>query len=128
MSPDGAQNVCELCGRSVGRLDRHHLIPRTTHSNRRNKRDFLREDVRTRIAMLCPPCHKQIHAVLTEKELAERYNTLDALRQVPQIAQFVAWVATKPPGHVRVRQSGDKAPRRPGRNARRAARRLKEGP
>jgi hypothetical protein len=114
-----------LCGRAVGKLDRHHLIPRTRHSNKRNKRDFDREEVRTRIAMLCRPCHKQVHAVLTEKELARAYNTLAALREVPEIAEFVAWIRTRPDdANIRVRQARTRT-QRPGRNARRAARRMK---
>jgi ribosomal protein L34E len=88
---------CELCGRPVDGLTRHHLVPRTRHSNRRNKRDFGRADVTHRIAWLCRPCHDHVHAVFTEKTLEREYNTLERLREAPAIARFVQWIADKPP-------------------------------
>jgi hypothetical protein len=89
---------CELCGRAVSMLTRHHLIPRTGHSNKRNKRDFAREDVKKRIAWFCRPCHNQIHALFTEKTLEREYNTLESLQTHPEIAKFVAWIQKKPHG------------------------------
>ncbi|MFW6146209.1 MAG: hypothetical protein ACOC7R_02630 [Planctomycetota bacterium] len=86
---------CDLCGRTVRRLDRHHLIPRTRHKTRRNKRRFSRQEVHERTAMLCKPCHKMVHATLSEKELERDYNTLEVLRSHPEIAAFVAWVRSK---------------------------------
>ncbi len=41
-------------------------------------------------------CHRQIHALLTETELARKYASVDALLQHPQLQEFVAWVKTKP--------------------------------
>lgn len=90
--------VCELCGRPEVALTRHHLVPRTRHSNKRNQRDFDRADVTSRIACLCRPCHKMVHAVFTEKQLEREYNTLALLRAHPEIQKFVAWIASKPPG------------------------------
>ena len=52
-----AAGRCGLCGREPERLTRHHLIPRTRHANRRNKRDFDRDEVQARVAWLCRPCH-----------------------------------------------------------------------
>lgn len=88
---------CALCRRAVPRLTRHHLIPRTRHHNRRNKRDFARGDVHQRIAWLCPACHRQIHAVLSEKELERDYNTVDSLRAHPTIRRFADWLSQRPP-------------------------------
>jgi hypothetical protein len=103
---------CELCGRATGDLTRHHLIPRTRHANKRNKREFDRNDVHHRIARLCRACHKQVHAVLTEKQLEREFNTLAALRGHPEIARFVDWVKAQPAGaHVAVRTSRDKGRR-----------------
>ncbi len=87
---------CELCARAVPRLTRHHLIPRTRHSNRRNKRDFDRSEVHERIAWLCRPCHDHLHARFTEKTLEREFNTLEALRGDPEIARFVAWIQDRP--------------------------------
>lgn len=41
-------------------------------------------------------CHRQIHAVLTESELARQYATVDALLEHPELKVFLAWVKTKP--------------------------------
>jgi hypothetical protein len=45
-------------------------------------------------------CHKEIHATLTEAELARDYASIAALRAHPRIAAFVAWVARRPPGFL----------------------------
>jgi hypothetical protein len=123
MSParENTGGRCQLCGRDVPRRQRHHLIPKTRHSNRRNKRDFEREEVRERTAMLCRPCHKTLHATLDEKQLEREYNTLEALGAQPEIARFLKWVRKQPPGaSVTVRRSADLRGRR-----RRAARKPK---
>jgi len=97
-------NTCRLCGRRVSGLTTHHLIPKTRHRNKRNRRMFDREDVRTRTIEVCRPCHKNIHAVLDNKALEREYNTLEALRSHPDIRRFSDWVATKPAdAHVTVR-------------------------
>ncbi|WP_089936922.1 hypothetical protein [Candidatus Entotheonella palauensis] len=88
--------VCELCRREVGEVTKHHLILRTRHKNKKNKKDFARDDVKSRLADLCRPCHKQIHTVLTNKELERHYNSLEALRSHPDIRQFCVWIAKRP--------------------------------
>lgn len=42
-------------------------------------------------------CHNEIHATLTEAELARDYNTPEALRAHPRLAKFIAWVRKRPP-------------------------------
>lgn len=53
-------------------------------------------------------CHGKIHAVLTEQQLRDHYNTVEALRGHPEIASFIRWVKRKPPefvdGHARIRE------------------------
>lgn len=88
--------ICGLCGREE-RLTRHHLIPRTRHHNKRNKREFDREEVKETVA-LCRPCHSQVHALLTEKELEREWNTIEKVREHPDVSRFVAWIAGKPAG------------------------------
>lgn len=90
--------ACELCGRNVRVLTRHHLIPQTRHKNRRNKRDFDRAEVKQRIALLCRPCHAHVHAQLDNKRLEREFNTVDALAAHPEIARFVAWIRQRPDG------------------------------
>lgn len=41
-------------------------------------------------------CHRQIHALLTESELARQYASVEALLQHTELQAFLAWVKTKP--------------------------------
>ena len=87
---------CEICGREEV-LTRHHLIPRTRHANKRNKRTFNREQVKRTVG-ICRPCHSQIHAVLSEKELERDWNTVEQLLTHPEIKKFACWIEGKPKG------------------------------
>jgi hypothetical protein len=42
-------------------------------------------------------CHAAIHATLSEKELERQYNTIEPLREHPQLRRFIVWVRRKPP-------------------------------
>ncbi|WP_372369657.1 HNH endonuclease [Candidatus Uabimicrobium sp. HlEnr_7] len=95
-------NVCEMCKREALRLTKHHLIPRTRHKNKKNKRNFSRQEVKERLAMLCRNCHSAIHAFLSNKELEYEYNTIEKLLQHPEVSKFVSWLQKQPAG-VRVR-------------------------
>lgn len=90
--------ACELCGRVQLPLTRHHLIPQAKHRQSRTKRQFDREEMNTRIALLCRPCHSQVHALLENSTLVQHYNTMEALRGHPELARFAAWIANKPAG------------------------------
>ena len=48
--------------------------------------------------MLHQICHNEIHASLTEAELARDYNTIEKLKSHPRLAKFIAWVGKRPPG------------------------------
>jgi hypothetical protein len=87
---------CALCGRAAPGLTRHHLVPRTLHKRARTRRKFSRTERHT-VILLCRPCHKQIHAVFTESELASEYASVEALAAHPKIAGFVEWITRQPP-------------------------------
>lgn len=81
--------VCALCGRPIPPdvpQSRHHLVPK------------LRGGKGGETVLLHQICHKEIHATLTETELARDYNTPETLRAHPHLAKFAAWVAKRPPG------------------------------
>jgi hypothetical protein len=82
---------CELCGRDKP-LNFHHLIPRAMHGKRRFQRRFEREEMRSRGLNLCRLCHSGIHDLLTERELAEMYNTRELLLAHEGLARHIAWV------------------------------------
>ncbi len=95
--------ICPLCGRPIpsrsGSL--HHLIPK------------LKGGKGGPTVLLHQICHKEIHATLSEAELARDFDTVEALRAHPAIAKFLTWVKKRPagfnartPGRRRGRGSG----------------------
>jgi hypothetical protein len=90
---------CAICGRAETDLTRHHLLPQCRHRKARFARLHSREEGLSSIALLCKACHSYIHSVLTEKEMELSFNTIEALRQHPDVARFAAWLANKPPGY-----------------------------
>jgi len=88
---------CELCGRKIlwGDDSKHHLVPRQkggTHGP---------------TVVFHNVCHKQIHALFSEHELALFYNTLPKLKAHRDVQRFVKWVNKKPNGfnsRVRIRR------------------------
>ena len=77
---------CPLCGRRLiagSSVNQHHLVPRSRKG---------RETI-----ALHRICHAAIHSALSEKDLERRYNTIERLREHPQLNRFIAWVRNKPP-------------------------------
>lgn len=85
-------SACELCGREKP-LTKHHLIPRAVHGKARFRRRYSKTEMHTRSIMICRLCHNGIHDLIPdEKQLAEQFNTLDALRAHEGLQRHVAWV------------------------------------
>ncbi|MDK3017674.1 HNH endonuclease family protein [Pseudodonghicola flavimaris] len=81
--------ICPLCGRPIPAdvaQSRHHLIPR------------LRGGKGGPTVLLHDICHREIHATLTESQLARNYHTIAALQAHPHLASFIDWVRKRPPG------------------------------
>ena len=76
--------ICPLCGRAIplSQRDAHHLVPKSKGGR---QTEFLHR-----------VCHRQIHALLTETELAREYATVEALSAHRGLIAFVAWVQGKP--------------------------------
>ena len=87
--------TCSCCQRESDYLTKHHLIPRTRHRNKIVRKKFTRDQLNTTIN-LCRPCHNQIHAIFTEKELERNYNSLETLTTHAEIIAFVEWIKDKP--------------------------------
>lgn len=83
---------CWLCGRPLGaRVQHHHPVPRA-----KGGRDTV---------SLHPICHRTIHAHLSNPALARLNGSHEGLLEVPAIADFVRWVAERPPDfHAPVRK------------------------
>jgi hypothetical protein len=76
---------CPICGRPMvegGSVDRHHLVPRSRGG---------RETV-----CLHRICHRKLHALWSEVELAKLFHDVETIRAHPEIRRFVAWLRNKP--------------------------------
>lgn len=102
---DDDTEACELCGRTALTLTRHHLIPQSKHNKARAQRTFSREAMKMDIAMLCRPCHSQIHRIFDNHELVNYYHTIERLQAHSDVQSFINWVKKRPAGlKVRVRR------------------------
>lgn len=73
-------------------LTEHHLVPRSRKG---------RVTVR-----ICSPCHRQIHALFSEKELEREYDTVEKLLAAEEIRPWLSWIRRrKPTGRIRARRS-----------------------
>ncbi len=90
-----AEIICPICERPIpdSQRDAHHLIPKSKGGK---TTEYLH-----RI------CHKQIHALFTETELAQQYHHAQILRDHPEMKKFIQWVSSKPNSfYEKTRKSG----------------------
>lgn len=105
---DDETGACELCQRADIALTRHHLIPQSRHNKARTQREFSRTEMKTEIALLCRPCHSQVHRVFSNQQLADDYHTVERLLSHDDIVKFINWVKKRPAGQkIRVRSQRD---------------------
>lgn len=76
--------TCPLCERSIppSQRDAHHLVPKSQGGKL--------------TVVLHRICHRQIHALFKETELARRLNTVDSLKASEELQPFIKWVSSKP--------------------------------
>lgn len=87
---------CELCARAVERFTVHHLIPRARGGNHGPT------------ALLCPTCHRQVHAMFSVTTLAEEMYSVELLRSNPRVADFLRWMRKQRGAGFRVRRSRER--------------------
>jgi 5-methylcytosine-specific restriction endonuclease McrA len=86
--------ICALCGREVDVLTEHHLKPRSR----------LKKKETTQIIKICSACHRQLHALFTNAELAKGFDSVERLRDEPRMAKFLDWVRKQDPNRqIKVR-------------------------
>ncbi len=94
------EGKCELCHRTDIELTRHHLLPREEGGKEEH------------IAYICEACHKHIHALYTNKELAIRLSSLEALRADEKIGKYLKFIKKQPSSKkVRSRKSNERKTR-----------------
>lgn len=80
---------CPICGRPMvagPSIDRHHWVPRTKGGR-----------AATPVHLIC---HRMLHRLYSEKEMARTYNDPAVIRADPRLAPFLRWVGRKPPQFV----------------------------
>jgi hypothetical protein len=75
-----AEIRCQLCERTVQQTSRHHLVPREEGGRHGPTVD------------LCQPCHSSVHLLLTNKELARRYHTVEDLQRAEELQKYLHWI------------------------------------
>ncbi|ACK72144.1 conserved hypothetical protein [Gloeothece citriformis PCC 7424] len=81
--------ICQLCEREMKRLTVHHLVPRQTVKRKKSDPGPTIE--------ICSACHHQIHALFSNIELAQSLNTLEKLKNQPQMDKFLKWITKQTP-------------------------------
>ncbi|MDB5235962.1 MAG: restriction endonuclease [Hymenobacter sp.] len=71
---------CGLCEREVQATSRHHLVPREEGGKYGPVVD------------LCQPCHSSVHRFLSNRELAQRYPSVETLRQAEELQTYLRWI------------------------------------
>jgi 5-methylcytosine-specific restriction endonuclease McrA len=84
---------CLICEREI-HLTRHHLIPRELHHQVMKKKGYSQEFLNQTIS-ICRMCHSTVHRFYTNRELADTYNTLDALMAQEKILKYASWASSQ---------------------------------
>lgn len=91
---------CPICLRPMlagGPVDRHHLLPKSRGGNE--------------ATLVHRICHRQIHALWTNRELENGLSDPQAIRSDPRMTPFLVWIAGKHPDFY-VRTAGNAERRR----------------
>ncbi len=88
--------VCDLCERAVERFTVHHLVPRARGGNHGPT------------ALLCPTCHRQVHAMFSVTTLAEELYSVELLRANRRVADFLRWMQKQRGTTFRVRRARER--------------------
>ena len=92
---------CELCERENVDTTVHHLLPKVMGGTFEPT------------ANLCIPCHKQIHALYTNEEIAVRLTTIPKLKEDPQLLRFLKWIRKQPGTKImKIKKSNERKRRR----------------
>lgn len=91
--------ACELCERVVESVTVHHLFPKS-QGRRAGRKIYELPTVH-----VCRACHRQLHALFSNKELARELDSLEKLKAHPAIDKFLNWVKKQDPNKkIKVRR------------------------
>lgn len=84
-------SACEICDRSWINLTYHHLIPKQVHT-KVIKRGWHEEWKLNSVAWLCGACHRFVHRIVGNEELARDLWTVEKLLQREDVRAWASWV------------------------------------
>lgn len=78
---------CPICDRPMydafSSIDKHHFFPKCKGGKQTE--------------LVHVVCHRKIHSLFTESELAKEYNDPIAVRAHPEMQKFINWISKKDP-------------------------------
>jgi len=79
------RELCPLCEREMlpQNLTKHHLVPKSRGGRTTEK--------------ICRTCHRQLHALFTNKQLENELNSVESLKENEDIQKYLKWVSNKNP-------------------------------
>lgn len=75
--------TCPLCTRVVLRSSDHHLVPKCREGKAKER--------------ICADCHEAIHALFSNKELEDTYNSVEALMGNERLRATVKFISRQDP-------------------------------
>ena len=98
---------CEICGLECS-TTKHHLCPQQVS---RHKNKYLKTD-EGNFLWICTECHSQIHALFSNQELKELYDTKEKLLAEPRFRKFVEWRKKHPDFKGSSKMAKERRPKR----------------
>jgi len=74
---------CSICQRDFEKLEKHHF-----EAGRKKKSD---DGIK-----VCHQCGDQLHLMFSNRELRNKYNTLEKILAEPKVQKYIEWVKNKP--------------------------------
>tara|TARA_Y100000588_G_scaffold210270_1_gene224191 strand:+ start:26490 stop:26858 length:369 start_codon:yes stop_codon:yes gene_type:complete len=84
-----SEGKCPICDRDMiaGKsVDKHHFIPKLKKGK-----------VTTLLHVIC---HRKLHSIFSEAEMAQYYNTPERCKEHPEVQKFIKWVSNKEPEYL----------------------------
>jgi hypothetical protein len=78
--------ICPICDREMWKdkfVDKHHFFPKCKGGK---KTEWVHQ-----------VCHRKIHSVFSETELAKKYNNAESVKNHPEMFKFINWISKKNP-------------------------------
>ena len=78
--------ICPICFREMwegNSINKHHFYPKCKGGK---ETEYLHK-----------VCHRKIHSIFTDSQLAKTYNNAEIIREHPEMQKFIKWISKKEP-------------------------------